>query len=144
MKKIKVSDIAKVKSSNIESVAFGNKSIYVNFKNGTSYGYEGASLNDYEEFKKAESVGKHFHSHIRNAGYEVVKLEDTILEEESKPFSDNEVKFLEEISRLKKENEDLYQALKIKQERIDFLDKESEEETKQPEYELHADGVKEK
>jgi len=127
MKTITVFEIAKVKSSNIASIAFGGSSIYVNFNNGTSYAYEGANLNDYEEFKKAESVGKHFHSHIMKAGYGVTKLEDFKLEQEV-PTSAANPQQDAEIIRLKKENVDLYQALKIKQERIDFLEKEIEEE----------------
>lgn len=120
-KTITVFDIAKVKSSNIESIAFGGDSIYVNFLNGTSYSYEGATLSEYEEFKKAESVGKHFHSHIKNADYKVEKLEEVELQLEKSSFSENESLLMAEVAQLKRERNDLYQALQIKQEQINIL-----------------------
>lgn len=121
MKTITVFDMAKVKSSNIDSIAFGGSSIYVNFLNGTSYAYEGATLEEYEQFKKAESVGKHFHAHIKNAGYDVQELKDVRLEQEVAKSAPNP-QLETELDNLRKENQDLYQALQIKQERIDYLE----------------------
>lgn len=120
-KTITVFDIAKVKSSNIDTIAFGGNSIYVNFLNGTSYSYEGATFNDYEEFKKAESVGKHFHAHIKNAGYEVKQLIGVALQQEG-PKSAGNPQLEAEVEMLKKERTDLYQALRMKQEKIEELE----------------------
>ena len=121
MKTITVFDIAKVKSSNINEIAFGGNSIYINFKNGKTYSYEGATLDQYEDLKKAESVGKHFHSHIKSGGYECQEVLDTKFKQESKITEDEQL-MATEIRQLKQERTDLYQALRIKQEKIEELE----------------------
>lgn len=122
MKTITVYDMANVKSSNIESVAYGGNTMYINFLNGTSYSYNNVLLEDYEALKKAESVGKHFNSKVKNAGYETKKLESVSFEVEKSKYSDLETKLILENATLTKKIEDLYQALKIKQEKIDELE----------------------
>lgn len=120
-KTITVYDIAKVKSSNIDTIAFGGNSIYVNFQNGTSYSYEGATLEQYETFKKSESVGKHFHAHIKNAGFVVEQLNGVALKQESK-ITEDEQRLTIQVKQLEQERHDLYQALRIKQEKIEELE----------------------
>lgn len=127
MKTLEISDLRKVESSNIHSVGFDGGKIYVKFNNGGLYAYSGATVNDYEEFSKAESVGKHFHSHIKSL--EAEKLEDTELKLkglDSNNLSSYHMNQLTEqgveITRLRKENEDLFLALRIKQEKIDAVE----------------------
>jgi hypothetical protein len=45
---------------------FEAETLFVEFPNETTYSYTGISLNEYNEFKAAESKGKYFSSNIRN------------------------------------------------------------------------------
>lgn len=57
-----------VKSSNISAIGFDaeNKALHVSFRNGTSYIYHDVDAEKHAALMKADSVGSHFHAHIRN------------------------------------------------------------------------------
>lgn len=70
-------ELKKVKSSNIEQIGFEeNVSISLNqapknilrivFTSGFTYDYYDVSKEVYEDFLKADSVGKYFHEFIKN------------------------------------------------------------------------------
>lgn len=40
--------------------------MYVNFKNGSTYAYNGVDRKTFQKMQKAESTGKYFHSNIKN------------------------------------------------------------------------------
>ena len=75
-------DHIKVKSSNIESVAFdpSTEELQVKFKPhkegepGRVYSYAAVPYDKYREFLNAESVGKHFQTFIR-ANYECHRID---------------------------------------------------------------------
>lgn len=74
MKKIQqVTDLQQVKSSNIESIAFHEETLFVQFKSGL-YRYNKVPLEVYEEMKKSESKGKFMNSAIKGT-YEFEKVE---------------------------------------------------------------------
>lgn len=57
-----------VKSSNIKSIGFINKSktLIIEFLNGRTYKYLNVSKNIYNEFLNSKSKGKFFNSKIKN------------------------------------------------------------------------------
>lgn len=61
-------DIRKWESSMINSTTYNNETetLLVEFVDGREYSYDAISLNEYEEFTKAESQGKYFLANIRN------------------------------------------------------------------------------
>lgn len=119
MKKVLVNDLAKVNSSNVNLVGFDGHSIYIQFKNGGIYSYTGTTASDYNNLKKADSIGKFLNTSIK-PNFEFEKLEDVTLELD-KP-AEPQTSADQEVVALKKQVEDLYQALRIKQERIDELE----------------------
>ena len=66
---------AKVDSSNITAIGYDPEKqlMEVHFKNGSRYRYAKVSLEDHEKFVGADSIGQHFHQHIR-ARFEGLKL----------------------------------------------------------------------
>lgn len=60
-----------VTSSNISAVGYDAGHIHVWFKSGGQHRYPG-SQSKFEALAGAESVGKHFHAHIRGKGGERV------------------------------------------------------------------------
>ena len=54
-----------VESSNIESIAHDGTTLEVKFKNGGIYSYANVPLEKFEALKNAESIGLHFHQHIK-------------------------------------------------------------------------------
>lgn len=56
-----------VSSSNIVSVGYNPeiKTLEVEFKGGGVYSYPGVTDNKYHELINADSIGSHFHKHIR-------------------------------------------------------------------------------
>ena len=58
-----------VDSEAIESIGYDapGKVLHVKFKSGATYHHFDVSQEKYEAFLKADSKGKHFHAHIRNA-----------------------------------------------------------------------------
>lgn len=77
-KTITVKNLDKVVSSNIDSIAHDGEKLYVLFKNGGLYSYEGADINVYNDLRKAESVGRHFRSNIQQGEYKHERLEGGI------------------------------------------------------------------
>jgi hypothetical protein len=57
-----------VKSSSIDRVGYDpeTKTLDVIFNNGKTYRYDGVHPDMHREMLRAESVGKYFHSNIRN------------------------------------------------------------------------------
>lgn len=60
-------DWTEVESSNILRIGVGESTgrLFVEFHKGSVYAYSGVSEEAIEEFKSADSVGKHFHEHIK-------------------------------------------------------------------------------
>jgi len=119
MKKVLVNDLAKVESSNVNLIGFGENKLYVQFKNGGLYQYNNVMAEDYDRLKLSKSVGKFLNSEIK-PNYEFEKLEDVTLELE-KP-AEPQTPAEQEILILRKQLEDMFQALRIKQERINELE----------------------
>lgn len=61
-----------LESSNIAAAAYESNKLYVKFKNGSIYSYEGVSKSVFRELCEASSVGKYFAAHIKN-NYSFVK-----------------------------------------------------------------------
>ena len=57
----------KVESSNIEAVGYdpNTKELTVKFKNGGTYHYSAVPSHEADALMHAESIGKHFHAHIK-------------------------------------------------------------------------------
>ena len=64
-KKFELTELRKVESSNISQVGFHDNSIFVEFKNGTTYEYLETSKEDYSNLVGAKSVGKHLNTEIK-------------------------------------------------------------------------------
>lgn len=58
-----------VKSSNIDAIGYDDeaKRLTVKFKSGQTHDYHGVDPAHWAKLSSAESVGKYFHAHIRNA-----------------------------------------------------------------------------
>ena len=54
-----------VTSSNIDSVGYDEDTLFVRFKSGESYSYDGVPFFHFDGMTKAESVGKYFHRHVK-------------------------------------------------------------------------------
>lgn len=65
------------KSSTIDSVGYdpAHQRLKVRFKSGGTYQFEGVSPEDHAKLITAESVGKHFHKHIKGS-FKSTKLEE--------------------------------------------------------------------
>lgn len=61
-------DLKPVTSSNIAAIGYDprTKRMAVNFKGGGTHVYHEVGQEHFDALEGAESVGKHFHSHIRN------------------------------------------------------------------------------
>jgi hypothetical protein len=58
-----------VKSSNILSIGHEDGAMEIEFSNGRVYRYSGPRVTEhYNNLLAAESVGKHFATHVRNCG----------------------------------------------------------------------------
>lgn len=58
-----------VQSSNIEEIGYdpAARHMIIHFKNGNRYRYANISAEHHAALMAAESIGKHFHTHIRKA-----------------------------------------------------------------------------
>jgi hypothetical protein len=65
----------KVQSSNIDSVAWLNDTLFIRFHHGGEYAYDGVPHNVFEDMLKAPSVGKFFHAEVKNK-FEYRRLEE--------------------------------------------------------------------
>ena len=63
-----------VVSSNIDCLAFECDALYIRFKHGGTYRYDGVAFGVFDAMMKDESVGKAFHALIKNK-YPFVKLD---------------------------------------------------------------------
>lgn len=57
---------AKVESSNIASVGYGQGILEIEFNSGAIYQYEDVPVATYVELLQAESVGKYFNKNIKS------------------------------------------------------------------------------
>lgn len=64
-----------VKSSNISAIGHDpeTKTLHVAFSNGTRYVYHDVDAEKHAALMKADSVGSHFHAHIRSGGHKFTK-----------------------------------------------------------------------
>ena len=71
-------DMRPVNSSNIAKIGYdvGAHELHVEFQGGSRYAYAGVAPSDYAALAGAESIGKHFHAHVRNGGYQSRKVEE--------------------------------------------------------------------
>ena len=76
-----------VKSSQIAAIGYHGGKLRIRFHDrtnkktgavtsGGTYDYLGVESELYEALCKAESVGSHFHAHVRNGGYDYNKVEE--------------------------------------------------------------------
>lgn len=56
-----------VVSSNLSSVGYENGVLYVSFRHGGIYSYEGVPYEVYQNLLKAPSKGKYFAAYIKNS-----------------------------------------------------------------------------
>jgi hypothetical protein len=65
-----------VTSSMLSSIGYdkGEEILEIKFANGSLYRYEGVPPNEYYDLIQADSVGKHFTQHVKNAGYPYEKV----------------------------------------------------------------------
>ena len=70
-------DMRPVASSNLAKIGYdvGLRELHVEFKDGSRHAYQDVYPSDYAALAGAESVGKHFHSAIRNGGFQSRKVE---------------------------------------------------------------------
>jgi hypothetical protein len=59
-------ELIQVVSSNLQAIAYAQKTLYVQFKSGDTYLYEGVPYDYFDSMQKVESVGKFFCQYIRN------------------------------------------------------------------------------
>ncbi len=69
-------EMIQVESSNIAAVGYNEetKELHIEFNSGKTYSYQDVPKEIAVNLVKADSVGKYFHAHIRNAGYEYAEL----------------------------------------------------------------------
>jgi hypothetical protein len=85
-KVLKIQELIKVNSSNVEMIGFDDNNIFVQFKNGGIYQYHKTDREVYDNLKKSESIGKHLNTSIKGR-FEFNKLEDTTLEKKNETDS---------------------------------------------------------
>lgn len=75
-------DLTPVTSSNIAAIGYDPEAreMHVQFKSGGIWIYADVPPEAHEEFASAESVGKHFHAHVRSK-FESRKFEPEVVEE---------------------------------------------------------------
>lgn len=62
---MKVPHLTPVKSSNLQSVGYDHRGLFVRFQGGTTYHYADVPKSVFEELVKADSPGRTFQSLIR-------------------------------------------------------------------------------
>jgi hypothetical protein len=67
-------DWKKVKSSNIEAMAYADGTVKVQFKNGTEYHYQGVPKEVFLSVVNAESVGRAFNHEMKSQGFAFGKV----------------------------------------------------------------------
>ena len=97
---IKLDELVQIKSSNIKQIGIdkAQKTVFVEFLNGSIYNYEEVKETEFEKLVKSESVGKFFNSSFKsNFKY------NKIIDSELKKKEDNETTTPIEDSALSKE-----------------------------------------
>lgn len=62
---MKLPPLTEVKSSNVEAIGHAGDRLFVRFKSGHTYSYEGVPASLYHEGLQAESPGRWFREHVR-------------------------------------------------------------------------------
>lgn len=62
-----------VKSSNIARIGHDGSDLIVEFKSGGKFRYPNVPTSEFDKFHQSESIGSHFHAHIK-AKYVGVKV----------------------------------------------------------------------
>lgn len=70
-----------VESSNIESVGYDAQTLFVKFKDGNMYRYQDVPAGTYRDLMDSESIGGHFHAHIKGQ----YKSEKVVLDDNGNP-----------------------------------------------------------
>ena len=65
---------ASVVSSNIDRIGFHRNTLYIQFRSGESYRYDGTPYRVYQTLINAESVGSAFHRYVKGK-YRYTRLE---------------------------------------------------------------------
>lgn len=67
-----------VKSSQISAVGYDrhSRTLEVHFARGGRYQYSDVPFDAYAALLRADSIGSHFHKHIRNGGYDYRRIEE--------------------------------------------------------------------
>jgi len=60
-------EFVEVESSNIGAVKYEDSTLYIRFKTGAVYSYDGVSEELYKQLLNAPSIGKFFAANIKNA-----------------------------------------------------------------------------
>lgn len=60
----KLPAMLEVESSSISHVGYDGGALFVTFKRGATYRYEGVKPEEYADLRKAESIGKHLQVNI--------------------------------------------------------------------------------
>jgi hypothetical protein len=57
-----------VNSSQIKRISYEEslQTLYIEFRNGSTYSYEGVTPKEYVDFKEAPSIGKFFYANIKH------------------------------------------------------------------------------
>lgn len=57
-----------VESSQISKISYDAdvKRLFIKFKAGSTYAYEGVTQKEFDDFKSSESIGKFFYNNIKN------------------------------------------------------------------------------
>lgn len=81
--------VTQVTSANIKAHAWDGNNLYVQFvKTGAVYEYPDCSEGDYDAFRQAESLGQHFHAHIKKAFVaRLVSQDELIMDDFREPLS---------------------------------------------------------
>ena len=64
-----------VVSSTIDAIAWMSQTLYVRFRSGATYAYDGVPYDLYDGLKKAESCGRFLHLFVKKAGFRYTKLD---------------------------------------------------------------------
>ena len=86
MQKLKISELKKVESSNLDLIGFDGDKTFIQFKNGKLYEYPNTTKEEFDTLVNAESVGKEFFKSYKKKE-EFTLLENTVLEEKKKELN---------------------------------------------------------
>lgn len=96
MNKLRIAELRKVESSNLDLVGFDGDKTFIKFKNGKLYEYPNTTKEEFLGLVNAESVGKAFFKSYKSK-QEFSQLEDTVLEQKKADEPVKELTLLEEL-----------------------------------------------